>query len=285
MAYKILVAVPAFGQIVTATTFLTTHNLMQAFFTKGIGGGITTLSFPDIAELRSMFLTMWYDTMPDSTHLLFIDSDMGFMPDLVLDMLLFDEPVVGTIYRQRRPEVSWAGSGTGTTMTELHAKFMKVEGVGMGCTLIRRDAVKAMIEKFPELVDMRLELHPAKETMYAAGAKRLIRLFEKMDLKERGVVSEDLSFCLRWGQCGGTVWASVGHRISHVGPYDYQGCYLEHVAQVQAAQQQLAASTPPAITVPQIEAVSSPPVPVPEIPALPVQAATDTAEPIQVAAE
>lgn len=236
MAINIYVFVPAFGQQITAATFLTTHALQQTLSSKGIGGGISTLSFPDIAELRGMALTMWYDTMPHVSHLLFVDSDMAFPPDLVLDMLMFDEPLVGTIYRQRKPELGWAGSGNGQPVTERRGNFMKVEGVGMGCTLIRRDLITAMLEKMPEIVDTRLALHPAGETMRSAGATRLIRAFEKLDIPERGIVSEDLSFCIRAAQCGIPTWAAVGHKISHVGPYDYQGRYLDVVEQLQRNQ-------------------------------------------------
>lgn len=224
---KILHCIPAFGNMLTTSTFLTVLNLSQVMAARGIGGGISALSFPDIAELRDMFLTIWYDTLPDHTHILFTDADMAYPPELVLDMLLLDEAIVGTIYRQRRPEISWAGSGTGEPTTERRGNFMKVEGVGMGCTLIRRDAITTMLEKMPEIVDKRLELHPAKDTLRAAGASRLIRAFDKLDLPERGVVSEDLSFCLRWNKCGGSVWASIGHKVSHVGMYSYDGRYLD----------------------------------------------------------
>jgi len=243
MATDILIAVPAFGQMITATTFLTTHSLRQHLMNKGIGGGITTLSFPDIAELRSMFVTIWYDTMPNSSHILFIDADMGFEPDLVTDMLIFNEPVVGTIYPQRKMPLSWAGSGNGTPQAERRGDFMKCEGVGFGCTLIRRDAIAQMVEKFPELIDTRLHLHPAGETLRNAGTNRLLRLFEKLDIPDRGLVSEDLSFCIRWGQCGGSVWANIGRRMSHVGPFDYSGRYLD-VIEAQAAQPQMEAIQP-----------------------------------------
>ena len=229
MAHKVFIFVPAFGQIISATTFLTTHALQQHLASKNIQGGISTLSFPDIAELRSMAVTIWYDTMPDSNYLLFIDADMGFQPDMVSDMIMFDEPIVGTIYPQRKMPLSWAGSGTGQPTTERRGNFMQVEGVGMGCTLIRRDVITTMLEKMPELVDTRLSLHPAGETIRNAGSNRIIRAFEKLDLPERGLVSEDLSFCIRWNQCGGKVWAAIGYRISHVGPFDYAGRYLDVV--------------------------------------------------------
>src|SRR5260221_11734157 len=182
MARNIFIFCPAFGQTITATTFLTTHALRQHLNEKGMGGGISTLSFPDIAELRGMALTIWYDTMPNCDYLLFIDADMGFSPETVSDMILFDEPLIGAIYPQRKMPLSWAGSGTGAAHTERRGNFMLVEGVGMGCTLIRRDLVTKMLEKMPELVDTRLSLHPAGQTLMQAGTNRLIPAFEKMDL-------------------------------------------------------------------------------------------------------
>jgi len=231
----IFMFVPAFGQIISATTFLTTHAVRQMLMTKGIGGGISTLSFPDIAELRSMTTTIWYDSMPQSTHMLFIDADMGFPPELVLDMLLFDQPIVGTVYPQRKMPLSWAGSGTGEAMTERRGDFMKVEGVGFGCTLIRRDAITKMIEAYPELIDNRIHLHPAGDMLRSQGTNRLLRFFEKLDLPERGLISEDLSFCIRARKLGLDIWANIGHKMSHVGPFDYCGRYLD-VIEAQAQQ-------------------------------------------------
>jgi hypothetical protein len=244
MAHKLFIFVPAFGQTLTVTTFLTTHALQQHLATKSIQCGISSTSFPDIAELRSMALTIWYDTMPDVSHMLFIDSDMGFQPDMVTDMLMFDEPIVGAIYPQRKFPQSWAGSGTGDAVTERRGNFMKVEGVGMGCTLIRRDAVTKMVEQMPELIDTRLTLHPAGEMLRGAGTNRIIRAFEKLDLPERGLVSEDLSFCIRWLRCGGSVWAAIGYKISHVGPFDFGARYLDGIEAAEAAAAQAVTLAP-----------------------------------------
>src|SRR6266700_980573 len=118
MASNILLFVPAYGQIWSAATGLCTHQVAQLLNSRGIGGGISSLSFPDISEVRAMITSIWYDTMPQCTHMLFIDNDMSFPPDMVLDMLLLDEPIVGSIYRHRQDKVTWVGSGTGDKMTE-----------------------------------------------------------------------------------------------------------------------------------------------------------------------
>lgn len=228
---KVFMFVPAFGHRITATTFLCTHALQQTLLSKQIGGSISTLSFPDIAELRSMAMTIWYDTMPDVDYFLQIDSDMGFPPEMILDMIMFDEPLVGAIYPQRRLPVSWAGSGTGQPESERRGNFMHVEGVGMGVTLIRRDLVTKMVQEMPELIDTRIDLHPACGIMKGAGTNRIIRAFEKLDLPERGLVSEDLSFCIRAGRLGYKCWAAIGYKISHVGDFDFAACYLDHVAE------------------------------------------------------
>ena len=228
MSNNIFIFCPAFGQQISATTFLTTHALQQVLAQKGIGGGVSTLSFPDIAELRSMAISIWYDSL-NASHILFIDADMGFSPELVLDMLAFGEPLVGTIYPQRRVPTSWAGSGTGEAVTERRGGFMKVEGVGMGCTLIHRSVITRMLEVFPECIDTRLKTHHAGDTLRNAGTSRLLRFFDKIDIPERGQVSEDLSFCMRAAKCGITTWACINHRISHVGMYDYSGRYLDSV--------------------------------------------------------
>jgi len=44
-------------------------------------------------------------TMPEATHLMFIDSDITFEPELVHRMLTFDEDVVGGMYPAKA--LSW----------------------------------------------------------------------------------------------------------------------------------------------------------------------------------
>lgn len=235
MATSVLIFTPAFREQLSLQTHLSVCNLLVAFMQKGIGGGISGASFPDIAELRNLTLSMWYDTTPHS-HLLFVDDDMSFEPGLVIDMLTFNEPVVGALYRKRTMEIAWAGSGFADNKPlQRRGAFALVSGVGMGITLIRRDAIAKMLEKMPHLVDTRLAMHMGRVMMEQAGAPRLIRAFDKIDDPDHGQLSEDISFCRRWNECGGEVWASIAHKISHIGPHAFEGCYLTEAVKKEKA--------------------------------------------------
>lgn len=217
---NVFVFCPAFGRQITSTTFEATHQLMSAFMSKGIHAGISTFSWPDIAEIRNMVLAFWYDAMPESTHLLFVDADMGFAPEMVLDMMQFSEPMVGAAYPKRTYPIEWAGSGI--EAPESRQGFIEVEGLGMGCFLIRRDAITTMIEKFPELVFDYMTL----TDLAKMGAKRTFGFFDPIR-GPNGKVSEDISFCRRYRETGGKVWASVAHSVTHVGPWGFTACLAD----------------------------------------------------------
>ncbi len=220
---RILIYCPGYGHQISAATFVATHALVPVLHAKGHEVAITTSSSPDIEEVRDQALTHWFDGMEQSTHLLMIDSDMGFPPDLVVDMLALGEPMVGAIYPKKLDHVEWAASGWGE-----HANaggkghFMRVRGLGMGCFLIRRDAIDVMVAKCPEIIDTGLqnpEIHPKG---------RVIRAFEKMRNAEGRKMSEDISFCYRWTeQCGGEVWGAGGYMMEHVGMHSYKACYAQ----------------------------------------------------------
>jgi hypothetical protein len=227
MATNITLLIPAYGNQLSIATFNTTTMLLQMFMSKGIKGSLAAFSYPDVAEARNILLTGWYDSLPDSSHCLFIDSDMGFQPEVVTEMLLFNEPMVGALYcRKSVSPVQWAASGLGDSFAERRGDFMKVAGLGMGCFLIRRDAIDIMLQKFPELSDTRMKFHAAKDML----PTRIIRAFDGFDNPDdatAGKMSEDLAFCARWRQCGGDVWAAIGHTIEHVGNYSYKANYLQ----------------------------------------------------------
>jgi hypothetical protein len=218
---SILCCIPTYKNQVTGTTLLSSHALAKALRDRGITFGITAISNPDIQWVRNFFLTFWFDKQKDCSHLLFIDDDMGMMPDLVLDMISFGEPLVGTLYPKKILPRQWVVSGIPNAQTR--GPFIEVDGLGCGCMLIRRDVVETMLQKMPKLIDSRP--NSIDNALFKKeGITRMIRAFDMIET-DRGTVSEDISFCRRWRECGGQVWAATHHMVVHVGPHEYADAY------------------------------------------------------------
>jgi hypothetical protein len=178
----------------------------------------------------------------DYTHLLFIDTDMGFRPDVIEQLFDVGLPLVGTIAPQRVRNVDlWreeilrlpipgiaeicASSYTpGISDIDLEAMdeddpkiaagFLKAKQTGAGILLIRRDVLETMRLYCPELVESKV-----RPKLEAIGlTEPLFRFFVHRRGPEGVLLGEDLSFTSRWVQrCGGEIWVYGEGLITHMG--------------------------------------------------------------------
>jgi hypothetical protein len=249
---KITIATPAFGEMFYTPYVQTIYRLMRAFERRKWDSAFSSISYADIAESRNFLLTRWFDKS-DATHLLFIDADMGFPAQLVLDMVDSGKPIVGAVYPKRQIDIdkivrlAAAGETASRAIAKGHdyivrrkrttpnsrgpSGFIQVDGCGTGAMLIRRDAIQSMLRKMPQLSDS-----GARTTSpLAKDLDRLIRAFEPLRL-DGALLSEDFSFCRRWTECGGEIWANVNYEIEHIGLHRFKGRYTDPGPQLTVAQ-------------------------------------------------
>lgn len=219
----VLICLPVFGQFNMTRTTQTIFEIGQWLTLNSIPNQLLWYSASDIVEVRNLFLTAWYDGYPQHSHMLFMDSDMGFDAHVVRDMLKFGKPLTGLLYRRRQDEVSVVGTAYKTphTIDDVVDGFLRSSGIGGGGMLIARTLVDEMLRQMPELRD---ELPSTLAEAAPKEVSRLIRAFDPIRTGNRRL-SEDMSFCQRWMDCGGEIWANVRYPISHIGPHDYQLCY------------------------------------------------------------
>lgn len=237
---KILVATPAYGEMFYTPYVRSIIQLQRTMGRRNWELTFISTSYADIVESRNFLLTHWYDKT-DATHLLFIDADMGYDAKLVEDMILLDKPVVGVVYPKRQidlerlAKLATEGQPFERARAQAHdfivrrksktaqvdAKgFMSVDGCGTGLLLIKRDCITEMLGKMPDLTD----LAAPKSSPIAKSLDRFIRAFDPA-VVDGGRLSEDFSFCHRWRQCGGEIWANVTHEITHVGLHRFTARY------------------------------------------------------------
>jgi hypothetical protein len=248
---KILIATPAYGEMFYTPYVQSLYRLTRLMDHKKWASDFCSVSYSDIAESRNILLTYWYEKT-DASHLLFIDADMGFEPQLISDMIAFDKPVVGVIYPKktinlnRVSELTHTGQSARQAIANSHDfvvrrplrsfaqnGFVQVEGCGTGIFLIQRACINVMLQKMPELIDVEatkpirripdIKIHTGEKTTDAFN--RFIRAFDYI-VVDRQRLTEDYSFCYRWRHyCGGEVWANGNYEIVHIGAHRFKARY------------------------------------------------------------
>ena len=228
---------------------------LLARWVNGIGHQNSVLSrILMSSESRNLLLTYWYDKT-DASHLLFIDADMGFDPQLIFDMVEFDKPVVGVIYPKKTIDLdrlaTLTSSGQPTKQAKasshdfvvrrpaspaLHvmdsfkltaaeqASFSFSGHVSMSCCRKYRKFLIPGECKMPDILNF------GEGRRVPKAFDRSIRAFEYLTVDGQRL-TEDYSFCHRWhNQCGGEIWANIAYEIVHMGPHRFRARYSDALA-------------------------------------------------------
>src|SRR5262245_28806784 len=105
---KLAISTPAYGDIFYAPCVQSLIRLVRDFERRNWTCTFTSLSYAEIAESRNFLLTRWFDKT-DASHLLFVDADMGFDAQLIVDMIMFDKPLTGVVYPKREIDLERLG--------------------------------------------------------------------------------------------------------------------------------------------------------------------------------
>ncbi|TPL88510.1 hypothetical protein [Mesorhizobium sp. B2-3-12] len=240
MPIKINLALPVYG---AAYKSVFVRSLFAALTHKSLSSYAFTLSeieYTDIPFSRNYLLTNFYYNKPDCSHILMIDSDMGFSPDLIAAMLALEKPVVGTLYPRRLVDLRKLHSLSKLPFEKAFARslefvgtiieprqemrgFVRVSLCGTGVFLVSRDCVTEIIEKLPETVNR----SRYKNNKYTAQFDSFLTPFSKIVTPDVDLPT-DFSFCHRWAQqCGGEIWACFDRKVAHAGDLTVSAAYSE----------------------------------------------------------
>lgn len=223
MRQNIFICLPAFGRQCSSETALSIVHSVAALASKQIGFLAGTLSYPGIGDLRSAASTIFFDSMPECSHIWMVDADMKFNPNMILDFIAFDKPFVGASYRLKDDEAGYVGNDL-PGLPQIENGYLKRRDIGGGSILIRRDCLERILEANPKLADYRLDTHQMRDLLKDHGVKRILRFFDEIET-DHGRLSEDLSFCKRVRDAGMDCWASLNHEVGHIGLKNFTGTY------------------------------------------------------------
>jgi hypothetical protein len=237
---RLLVATPTRGNPAMAYTSTLLRLLAAAEFDAVDGFELLSawLWTEDVVRVRSRYVRAFLET--DCTHLLFLDDDVSSDEParLVAGMLAADRDVVCAPYPKRdgvdfaRVKQVWKTHDIpaeaaayryamhllgGVAKLEVEAdQCAEVEGIGLGCSLIKRGALESMVERYREELGF--------DDVVNGQAAPTVALFQLI-LRARALLSEDYSFCTRWRAMGGKVhmYLGPGAPVHHHGAHVYRG--------------------------------------------------------------
>ena len=101
---KITIATPAYGETFFTPYVSSMFKLTRHCQNQGWDFAFNAISYSEISESRNFLLTRWFDKS-NSSHILFVDADMGFPAELISEMIAIDQPVVGVVYPKRAIDI------------------------------------------------------------------------------------------------------------------------------------------------------------------------------------
>jgi hypothetical protein len=236
--FSICVATPTNNAMVNLTYTRSMVGLAVACSQRGINFQYLTTSFSSVLPAARNLLVDRFLSTTDLTHLLFIDSDMGFDPAELISMfdyahrdvvaamcpsktLNWDNLAhVARAYPNMAPAELAEVAGTFGGMINLvdgqsfavQQEPVEVATIGTGIMLISRDILN------------RLAVSPVVPHHIVASESRTIpAFFDNGVTEDNRYVGEDFIFCRRVREIGGSVWGCPWLRITHSGNFDFVG--------------------------------------------------------------
>ena len=235
---NLVVATPCFGGQISIIYAGSIFKLQKSLRT--MGGVDLKILFKDgdalITRARASLVAQFLDD-PAATHLLFIDADIGFEPEQVTRLINCGADVCAAVYPIKR--IDWdkvravlaegrpnPGAASLKYVFEVpdpnavavHGGFAKVRYAGTGFLMIRRHVLERMCERYANLKYKRDHSVEA-----ASFSEHRFALFDCLIDQDGTYLSEDFSFCKRWTDMGGEIWADLDSKLNHVGPTVYRG--------------------------------------------------------------
>jgi hypothetical protein len=181
-----------------------------------------------LAEARSAFVATFLAS--PGTHLLMIDGDEEFAPDVVTRLLAADRDVIGVAVpakgvnlerviaaaRSGHADPAVFGQEFGnvrpSSAAEPQGGVVEVESLGTGFVLLKRAVLERLVAAHPELT--------CRTSLYPQGP--ICFLFQQV-IDNGEIQGEDISFFTRWRRLGGKCHLLVDADIGHTGHVTFAG--------------------------------------------------------------
>ena len=259
---RVHICMPCYGGQLTESTFMSFIKWGNTCRQLGIDWTVETMTNESLISRARNTLTAKFLNTEGSTHLMFIDADIGWEPWHLLALLNADKDVIGGLYPMKSLPVKWCVNGIPGADENDPSGLVEVTKTGTGFLLMKRHVFD------------KLTAHPAvKPFTNDIGLDPALNVHMKTyfdtAVREGRYYSEDWTFCENWRDLGGQIFVDKRVLLKHTGTYVFDFGTHEKLYQ-DLHEMHLAGGLP-----------KSMPVPVNPVPATPHQLAAEPAPPVE----
>ena len=148
----------------------------------------------------------------DATHLMFIDADIQFNPTDIVKLVNADKDIIGGVYPQKTLPPKMVVNTL--TNAKREGDLLQVGTLGTGFMLIKRTVFEQMIAAGATPYNDDIGLSEQENSNQYD--------FFNCTIDSRGrYLTEDWSFCRKWRELGGEIWADLSIPLVHSGYFRF----------------------------------------------------------------
>ena len=236
---RVHMCMPCYGGQLTESTFMSYIKWANTARQLGLDWTVETMTNESLISRARNTLTAKFLHTKESTHLMFIDADIGWEPWHLLVMLDAQKDVIGGLYPMKSLPIKWCVNGIpGQPEPGPEDNLIEVSKTGTGFMLIKRDVFE------------KLDAHPATKPFkndigLDPALDPYMKTYFDTAVREGRYYSEDWTFCENWRDIGGQVWVDKRVLLRHTGTYTFA-----HDAQEKLVQDFASMINPPTNAVP-----------------------------------
>jgi len=209
---RVHIMMPCYGGMLTESTFMSYIKWSNTCRQLGLDWTMETMTNESLISRARNTLTAKFLHNKDSTHLMFIDADIGWEPWHLLVMLNAQKDVIGGLYPMKSLPVKWCVNGFDGAEISEDGTLNEVSKTGTGFMLIKRDVFEKLnahpaTKPFMNDIGLPAELNPYMKTYFDTA------------VRENRYYSEDWCFCENFRDLGGRIWVDKRVLLRHTGTY------------------------------------------------------------------
>lgn len=214
-------AMPCYGGMLTESTFMSYIKWANTARQLGIDWTLETMVNESLISRARNTLTAKFLDMPESTHLMFIDADIGWEPWHLLVLLNRDVDVIGGLYPMKTMPIKWVVNGF-EGAEEGPDGLQEVSKAGTGFLLTKKHVFEKM------------NAHPAvKQYKNDIGLDpkydKYLKTYFDTAVRQNRYYSEDWTMCENWRDLGGKIWVDKRVLLRHSGSYVFCQENMDHL--------------------------------------------------------